>query len=279
LLSEIEKRLDEFPRGETRFARWVLKNPEASSTLTIQELAEKSSASEPTIVRFSKRIGFKGFREFKAKLVEYIQQEKQKEKTSPPKPPQDPFLADQFRLNRNLKNLQESVLQSLSSQDLKLFLHKLIEAKHVLLLVDPTLKEVGDIVCRELQPFLKRLSYCAQDAYYPGMLGRLTRADMVLALYQHNHGMLKTIQQAKSKKIYTAVCGQRPVESPVDVFLGTDEFSDYTELSVLISLAQWVELLQNHNEEAKANLEAFQIKEDVDLISDPLKQLQGELWG
>jgi hypothetical protein len=111
------------------------------------------------------------------------------------------------------------------------------------------------------------------------MVGRLTKADMVLALHYQNSSLLKAIQLSKSKKIYTAVCGQRPFEIPVDVFLGTDEFPRHTELSILITLTQWVALLPNHNQEAQANLQAFQIKEDSELINDPLKQLQGELWG
>ena len=276
LLNQLETRLEEFPRGEVRFARWVLKSPEEASTLSIQELSEKSGTSEPTIVRFSKRVGFKGFREFKLKLLESLKKEKTDLKIEAL--PQDLFSADQLTLSRTLKQLQDRVLQSLPGADLNKFLNKLVEAKHLLIFADPSLKEVAEIAYRQLLPFTKRLSLCYREDQYAGMLSRLAKSDVILLLHRGNSDILKHVQLAKTKKICIAVLGQLPAEPTVDVFLGVAGFSNYLELSILLSLTQLVELLPKHVKEAQKNADSFWLSSEQELNADPVKSLQGELW-
>lgn len=59
----------EMGRSEKRIADWLLAQPEAVLSLTITELARECSSSEATIVRFSRRLGFSGYQDFKLSLA------------------------------------------------------------------------------------------------------------------------------------------------------------------------------------------------------------------
>jgi RpiR family carbohydrate utilization transcriptional regulator len=55
--------------AELRLADFILENPDKVSSSTINELEEKSGTSYATIIRFSKKTGFAGFKEFKTSLA------------------------------------------------------------------------------------------------------------------------------------------------------------------------------------------------------------------
>jgi len=55
-------------KAELRLADYVLKHPDEVSGLTINEVQNKSGTSYATIIRFCKRLGYSGFKEFKNNL-------------------------------------------------------------------------------------------------------------------------------------------------------------------------------------------------------------------
>ena len=69
LLLKIELLSEEMGRAEKKAAHWILEHPEETLPLSIIELAEKADCSEATLVRFSRRLGFAGFQEFKIALA------------------------------------------------------------------------------------------------------------------------------------------------------------------------------------------------------------------
>lgn len=52
-------------KAEKKVADWILKEPEAVVGLTIIELSDATGASEATIARFARRLGYAGFQEMK----------------------------------------------------------------------------------------------------------------------------------------------------------------------------------------------------------------------
>ena len=52
-------------KAEQRIANAIFQNPEEVINLSVTELAEKSSASESSVVRFCKSLGYKGYYELK----------------------------------------------------------------------------------------------------------------------------------------------------------------------------------------------------------------------
>ena len=59
-------------RSETRVAEAVMKNPAASIHKTLAELAADARVSEPTVIRFCRAIGFRGYREFRICFAQSI---------------------------------------------------------------------------------------------------------------------------------------------------------------------------------------------------------------
>ncbi|HSR12535.1 MAG TPA: MurR/RpiR family transcriptional regulator [Thermodesulfobacteriota bacterium] len=58
-----------FKKAEQRIAQAICENPEKVLNLSITELAEKSAASESSVVRFCKSLGYKGYYELKISLA------------------------------------------------------------------------------------------------------------------------------------------------------------------------------------------------------------------
>lgn len=70
MLSEIQQLAPEFSRAEQRVARWVIQHPKQASRATLAEVAQQCGTSEPTVIRFCRRIGLDGFRQFTIRLTE-----------------------------------------------------------------------------------------------------------------------------------------------------------------------------------------------------------------
>ena len=58
--------------AEQRVAREILKNPEEAVHLSITELGRRAEVSDATVVKFCKRLGYKGFQEFKILLAQDV---------------------------------------------------------------------------------------------------------------------------------------------------------------------------------------------------------------
>ncbi|MBP1712137.1 MAG: RpiR family transcriptional regulator [Deltaproteobacteria bacterium] len=58
-----------FKKAEQRIANAIFQNPEEVINLSVTELAEKSSVSESSVVRFCKALGYKGYYELKISLA------------------------------------------------------------------------------------------------------------------------------------------------------------------------------------------------------------------
>ena len=66
---------DSLKKAELRLADYILSNPEEVSHSTINELQNKSGSSYATIIRFSKKAGYAGFKEFKNSLAQDLSNE------------------------------------------------------------------------------------------------------------------------------------------------------------------------------------------------------------
>ena len=69
IISAIEANLDQLRPSERLVANFVLGRPSVAIYMSIADLAEQAVVSEPTIMRFCKAVGCKGFMEFKLALA------------------------------------------------------------------------------------------------------------------------------------------------------------------------------------------------------------------
>ncbi|NNF16061.1 MAG: MurR/RpiR family transcriptional regulator [Gammaproteobacteria bacterium] len=59
-----------FSRAEQRVANWVLTHPRQTAEATLAVVANACGTSEPTVIRFCRRLGLSGFRELSIRLTE-----------------------------------------------------------------------------------------------------------------------------------------------------------------------------------------------------------------
>ena len=57
-------------KSEQKVADYVLEHEAACQRISLEALAEQSGVSQPTVIRFVKALGFRGFKEFRYKLME-----------------------------------------------------------------------------------------------------------------------------------------------------------------------------------------------------------------
>lgn len=71
-LQFITSRREELRKSETKVADYVVANPQKVVHYSISELADNTDVSEPTVIRFCRRIGFRGYQDFKIALAQSV---------------------------------------------------------------------------------------------------------------------------------------------------------------------------------------------------------------
>jgi RpiR family carbohydrate utilization transcriptional regulator len=72
MISEINRALPKLSPSERRVAEWIVAHPKEAVRATLAYVADECGTSEPTVIRFCRRIGLKGFRELGIRLTEAI---------------------------------------------------------------------------------------------------------------------------------------------------------------------------------------------------------------
>ncbi|QPI63304.1 MurR/RpiR family transcriptional regulator [Vreelandella venusta] len=72
LLDRLRERLEELNRSERKVANVILEDPAIATSLSIASLAQAASVSEPTVNRFCRNFGAKGYPDFKIKLAQSL---------------------------------------------------------------------------------------------------------------------------------------------------------------------------------------------------------------
>ena len=72
MLSRITNAIPDLSRAEKRVASWVLEHPKQATSATLAHIASECGTSEPTVLRFCRRMGLGGFRELGVRLAESL---------------------------------------------------------------------------------------------------------------------------------------------------------------------------------------------------------------
>ncbi len=70
VLRAVRLHLDDLRDSEKKVARVVLESPDQVSYRSISELADKAGTSEPTVLRFCRALGFRGYHDLKIQLAQ-----------------------------------------------------------------------------------------------------------------------------------------------------------------------------------------------------------------
>lgn len=71
-LSFIEQSIDQLRKSEVKVADTILAKPDQVIHFSVSELADMARVSEPTVIRFCRALGFKGFQDFKIYLAQAL---------------------------------------------------------------------------------------------------------------------------------------------------------------------------------------------------------------
>lgn len=72
MLSRISNAIPSLSPSEKRVAKWVLEHPKEATDATLAYIAGECRTSEPTVLRFCRRLGLGGFRELGIRLAESL---------------------------------------------------------------------------------------------------------------------------------------------------------------------------------------------------------------
>ena len=71
-IQRIQEAMPNLTEAESKIAEWILAHPELVINMNVADLAQNADVSEASIVRFTRRIGCKGYIDFKMKLARDI---------------------------------------------------------------------------------------------------------------------------------------------------------------------------------------------------------------
>ena len=72
MLSEINRALPDLSRSERQVAEWIMAHPKETVQATLAHVADECGTSEPTVIRFCRRVGLRGFRELGIRITEAL---------------------------------------------------------------------------------------------------------------------------------------------------------------------------------------------------------------
>ena len=72
MLNRIERQLPSLSPVQRRIGQWIMAHPRQAADAKLAEVARETGASEPSVIRFCRRVGLAGFRELGLRLVEAL---------------------------------------------------------------------------------------------------------------------------------------------------------------------------------------------------------------
>ena len=72
LIRRVQTQMPDLRKSERKVAAFILQNPAAMLPMRISDLAQASTVSEPTVIRFCRALGFDGFQSFKLQLAQFL---------------------------------------------------------------------------------------------------------------------------------------------------------------------------------------------------------------
>ena len=69
IILKLNEIMDALPSSEQKVAVYMVSNLDDIVGVSVEELASRSDSSQAAVVRFCKKMGFKGYREFSIKLA------------------------------------------------------------------------------------------------------------------------------------------------------------------------------------------------------------------
>lgn len=221
-------------KAEKKVADWLLRHSEEAIKLSIIELSEKTGASEATIARFSRKLGYGGYQEMKIAIAQDASREYKPLHENVNK-------ADSCLkiMDKAMGDINETLLHTrnvLDEERLSAAAEAIHTARRVLVF---GLGASASVAMDAAHKFLREgidCMYCADNHMQVIHASHLTDKDVVLAISHSgaSKDIIEAIQVAKScgaKIITLSNYGRTPIEKYSDIVLNTA--ADETRFSML----------------------------------------------
>lgn len=197
-------------KSEQKVADYVLEHEAVCRKISLEALAEQSGVSQPTVIRFVKALGFRGFKEFRYKLMENALTEMRAGEQQPMYgyhlgPEEQLKLIPAKVVSTSVRTL-EDMLKSISGEEFEKTIHMLSDAKRILLCC----VENSSAVAKDLMTKLLYLGFdCRYDEdYYIQKIAAaaLTEQDVVIGISYSGQSkdtvdVMKTAKKAGAQTI------------------------------------------------------------------------------
>ncbi len=199
--------------AEQRVATEILKRPEETVHLSITALAKRSQVSDATVVKFCKRIGYKGFQELKIRLAQNVATKQ--ETIYGAVEPGDSMVEIRDKIfNTNIQALNDTI-RTLNADELAIAVQKLAAAKKIHFY---GLGASGIVAQDAQQKFMRIGLNClalADSHMQTTMAALLTTADVAVAVSYSGETweIIESLRTAKEAGAYTMAITNYPQSS------------------------------------------------------------------
>lgn len=212
----IEEHFEQFTNTEKRFVHFLLSNKLKAPFLSAYEIANRIKANSSTLIRFAKKIGFKGYPELQKNLgqllVKEINYSSDLEKAKKFREPKENNII-QISLNKSYSNMLE-LLKNVDVQKIKLFSKKICTSRKKIIIGNRGSYSTGHFLYFELKAIIPQVYFLSDyDHSYYDIFGDLNGRDVIIAISTPRYTKL-TIDFAKyavQKKINVIAITDNPI--------------------------------------------------------------------
>ncbi len=231
LIFEVRRRYKEFRPSEQKAADIILREEPGIVDWTIEEFAQAAGVSQPTVIRFARALGLKGYRELKNRVLE--EYARKKEKTDPgeilayPLQREDRIVDIPAKvIMTNIKHLEEA-LKALSVYEFVRAVNVLDKAENI------SVYAVENSACAA-EDFAAKMAYIGKRVYFnkDGYMqkvnaGHLTGRDVALGIShtgqsRHTVDALRRARESGAATIAITNCQQALINKYAEIILCTE---------------------------------------------------------
>lgn len=201
-----EEHFEQFTNTEKRFVHFLLSNKFKAPFLSAYEIANRIKANSSTLIRFAKKIGFKGYPELQKNLGQLLVKEisylSDFEKAKTFEEPKENNII-QVSLNKSYSNMLE-LLKNVDEQKIKLFSKKICTSRKKVIIANRSSFSAGHFMYFELNAIIPQVYLLSDyDHSYYDIFGDLNERDVIIAIGVPRYTKLtiEFAQYAVQKKI------------------------------------------------------------------------------
>ncbi len=180
-----EEHFEQFTNTEKRFVHFLLSNKFKAPFLSAYEIANRIKANSSTLIRFAKKIGFKGYPELQKNLGQLLVKEisylSDFEKAKTFEEPKENNII-QVSLNKSYSNMLE-LLKNVDEQKIKLFSKKICTSRKKVIIANRSSFSAGHFMYFELNAIIPQVYLLSDyDHSYYDIFGDLNERDVIIAI-------------------------------------------------------------------------------------------------